>query len=139
MADKTFTEKIDKRLAAIEQVVESLAENGTNSQVRDLRILLVDVIGLLKRDPGLEAAADDLYAAAAALAKDIPVGSQPLARKLRLLREAKQRFHDRLLAAAVRTGPDEYRELGEVAAHYAAHLVPSAVPVDLAYYRKTCA
>ena len=139
MADKTFAERIDERLAAIEHVVASLAESSTQTNLRDLRVLLIDVIGLLKRDPGVEAAADDLYGAAMALVVDSAVGSQPLPRKLRLLRDARQRFHDRLLGATARTGPDEYRELKEAAAVYVAQMKPSAKPVDLAYYRKKSA
>ncbi len=139
MAEKSFAETIDEQLAAIERIVALLAEDGGQADLRDLRVLLIDVIGLLKRDPGVEAAVDDLYAAARSLVVDRAVGSQPLARKLRLLRDARQRFHDRLIVAADKIGPDEYRELQGAAAVYAAHMAPTAVPVDLAWYRKLSA
>jgi hypothetical protein len=139
MAEKSFAETIDERLAAIERIVALLAEDGGQADLRDLRVLLIDVIGLLKRDPGVEAAVDDLYAAARSLVVDRAVGSQPLARKLRLLRDARQRFHDRLIVAADKIGPDEYRELQGAAAVYAAHMTSTAVPVDLAWYRKLSA
>jgi hypothetical protein len=139
MSDKTFAETIDHRLAAIERVVESLAGASAESDLRDLRVLLIDVISLLKRDPGVEAAADDLDAAAAALVKDSAVGSQPLVRKLRLLRDARQRFHDRLIVATARTGDKEYRGLQEAAIAYAARLTPSTTSIDLAWYRKLSA
>jgi hypothetical protein len=139
MAEKSFAETIDERLAAIERIVALLAEDGGQADLRDLRVLLIDVIGLLKRDPGVEAAVDDLYAAARSLVVDRAVGSQPLARKLRLLRDARQRFHDRLIVAADKIGPDEYRELQGAAAVYAAHMTPTAVRVDLAWYRKLSA
>jgi hypothetical protein len=139
MAEKSFAETIDERLAAIERIVALLAEDGGQADLRDLRVLLIDVIGLLKRDPGVEAAVDDLYAAARSLVVDRAVGSQPLARKLRLLRDARQRFHDRLIVAADKIGPDEYRELQGAAAVYAAHMTPTAVPVDLGWYRKLSA
>ena len=100
MAEKSFAETIDERLAAIERIVAMLSEDGGQADLRDLRIVLIDVIGLLKRDPGVEAAVDDLYAAARCLVVDREVGSQPQARKLRLLRDARQRFHDRLIAAS---------------------------------------
>ncbi|MFC4172596.1 hypothetical protein ACFOYU_11080, partial [Microvirga sp. GCM10011540] len=100
MAQKSFAETIDERLAAIERIVASLVEDGGQEDLRDLRVLLIDVIGLLKRDPGVEASVDDLYAAARSVVVDRGVGFQPLARKQRLLRDARQRFHDRLLCAA---------------------------------------
>ena len=104
MAEKSFAETIDERLAAIERIVAMLSEDGGQADLRDLRIVLIDVIGLLKRDPGVEAAVDDLYAAARCLVVDREVGSQPQARKLRLLRDARQRFHDRLIAASEKLG-----------------------------------
>lgn len=139
MAEKSFAETIDERLAAIERIVAMLSEDGGQADLRDLRIVLIDVIGLLKRDPGVEAAVDDLYAAARCLVVDREVGSQPQARKLRLLRDARQRFHDRLIAASEKLGPEEYRELQGAAAVYAVHMEPRVVPVDLGWYRKLSA
>jgi hypothetical protein len=139
MAEKSFAETIDERLAAIERIVALLTEDGGQADLRDLRLLLIDVIGLLKRDPGVEAAVDDLYAAARCLVVDRGVGSQPQARKLRLLRDARQRFHDRLIAASEKLGPEEYRELQGAAAVYAAHMSPRVVSVDLGWYRKLSA
>ena len=138
MAEKSFAETIDERLAAIERIVAMLSEDGGQADLRDLRIVLIDVIGLLKRDPGVEAAVDDLYAAARCLVVDREVGSQPQARKLRLLRDARQRFHDRLIAASEKL-VEEYRELQGAAAVYAAHMEPRVVPVDLGWYRKLSA
>jgi hypothetical protein len=139
MAEKSFAETIDERLAAIERIVATLVEDGGQNDLRDLRVLLIDVIGLLKRDPGVEAAVDDLYAAAHSLVIDKVAGSLPPARKTRLLRDARQRFHDRLIVAADKIGPDEYRELQGAAAVYAAHMTPNTVSVDLAWYRKLSA
>ena len=139
MAEKSFAETIDERLAAIERIVALLTEDGGQADLRDLRVLLIDVIGLLKRDPGVEAAVDDLYAAARCLVVDRGVGSQPQARKLRLLRDARQRFHDRLIAASEKLGPEEYRELQGAAAVYAAHMSQRVVSVDLGWYRKLSA
>ncbi|MET0742687.1 MAG: hypothetical protein ABWY78_04890 [Microvirga sp.] len=107
MLHKTFAETIDERLRAIGWLVDCIGLDPIRDDLRDLRILLIDVTGLLRRDPGIEAAADDLYAAAAALVTDNAVGSQPIARKLRLLEEARRRFCGRLSGAAERIGPQE--------------------------------
>jgi hypothetical protein len=107
MLHKTFAETIDERLRAIGWLVDCLELDPTRDDLRDLRILLIDVTGLLRRDPGIEAAADDLYAAAAALVTDNMIGAQPIARKQRLLRDARQRLCGRLNGAAERIGPQE--------------------------------
>jgi len=107
MLHKTFAETIDERLRAIGWLVDCIGLDPTRDDLRDLRILLIDVIGLLRRDPGIEAAADDLYAATNALVTDNAVGAQPIARKLRLLEDARQRFCGRLNGAAERIGPQE--------------------------------
>ena len=139
MAQKSFAETIDERLAAIERIVASLVEDGGQEDLRDLRVLLIDVIGLLKRDPGVEASVDDLYAAARSVVVDRGVGFQPLARKQRLLRDARQRFHDRLLCAASVVGPEEYRELYGAASAWSRPVGAGAVRVDLGWYRKLSA
>jgi hypothetical protein len=60
---------------------------------------LIELMGLVERIPGIEAATGDLYAAAEALVADQTVRSQPIARKLRLLADAHQRFREHLPAA----------------------------------------
>ena len=122
MTHKTFAETIEDRLELIELVVAAIAQGSRGDDLRDLRILLIDLMGLLKRDPGIEAAADDLYAAATALVTDSTAKSQPLARKLRLLKDARQRFSSRLTGAAERIGPQERKGLQGLAALYAAHI-----------------
>lgn len=138
MAQKSLTELMDERLAAIEGVVESLSDKGEESDLNDLRVLLLEVVGFLGRDPGVEICADDLYGAGAALVRERLLGTFPLSRQLRLLRDARRRFHERLLAAAARVGPDEYRELERAAAAYAARRA-SAPLVDLSWYRRLSA
>jgi hypothetical protein len=64
-----------------------------------LRQLLIDLMVLLERDPGIEAAAADLFATASALVRDTAAGHQPGPRHLRLFREARVRFRERLVAA----------------------------------------
>jgi hypothetical protein len=107
MTHKTFPESLDERLESIELVVASIAHQGEKADLRALRVQVLGVVGLLKRDPGIEAAADDLYEAATALVLDGPVGSQPLARKLRLLKDARLRFRERLLGGVERVETNE--------------------------------
>jgi hypothetical protein len=122
MTSKTFEETIRERIEAVELVVALIAQEGREASLHDLRVLLINVMGLLKRNPGIESAADDLYAAASAVVIDSPLGSQPMARKLRLLRAAKQRFCSRLPGAAERNGPGEEMRFHGLAAAYAVQL-----------------
>ena len=57
------------------------------------------LVVLFERDPGLDAATTDLYAAAAAMVQDTPTAAQPLARKRRLLNEVQTRFLERTATA----------------------------------------
>ena len=76
-------------------------DNGVTGRTGDLvgaGKLGVDILGLIERDPGIEAATDDLYEAAAAFLAEV-TASTPLARHLRLLREARLRYRERLSGA----------------------------------------
>jgi hypothetical protein len=131
MMHKTFAETIDDRLRAIGLLVDCLVRESGKDDLHDLRVLLIDVTGLLKRDPGIEAAADDLYAAAAALVIDSTIGAQPIARKLRLLKDARLRFCNRLTGAADRIGPQERIGLQGFAAFQAAQMLRHATSSDV--------
>ncbi len=132
MTDKTFAETIGERIAAIELVTSLIAQEGRGSSLRDLRVLLINIMSLLKRDPGIEAAADDLYAAAAVVVSDISAGAQPGARRLRFLRDARERFCSRLPGVANRRGPQEEPRLQGLEAVYAVQLVRSSEAVEAA-------
>ena len=127
MTSKTFEETIRERIEAVELIVSVIAQEGREANLHDLRVLLINVMGLLKRNPGIESAADDLYAAASALVTDSSVGAQPLARKLRLLRDARDRFCARLPGAAERNGPGEQMRFQGLEAAYAIQLERGAV------------
>lgn len=100
------TDVIDQMVGLIEPALSAIEQERGESELRDLqallRELLADFIGLIERHPGVEAATADLYAAAAALVRDNGAGSEPSPRKLRLFREARRRFHERLTAARPR-------------------------------------
>ncbi len=90
-------------LELIERALASIEQGGGQPKLRSLQKLLqellINCMRLLERNPGIEAAASDLYAAASALVTDSTQNAQPLARKLRLFREARLRFRQRLAAA----------------------------------------
>ncbi len=72
---------------------------GAESALREVRSFLLDLLGLVERDPGIEVAANDLYEAAAALVSAHASRSPaPDARRSRLLRDAARRLGIRLAA-----------------------------------------
>src|SRR5215208_1976042 len=103
MAEKHFTDTIEEKLALISPTVKAIEFGGDLPYLRELQTLLrqhlASLVVLFERDPGLDAATADLYGAAAAVVNDTTMASQPLARKRRLLREAQERFQERIAAA----------------------------------------
>ncbi|MFC4172896.1 hypothetical protein ACFOYU_12595 [Microvirga sp. GCM10011540] len=100
MKVKNRAELVGDKLALISYVLTRVEQGGGSADLHDLEQHLVDTVSLFQRNPGIEAAANDLYAAAAIHVADYAARSQPVARKLRLLREAHLRFSDRLTASA---------------------------------------
>jgi hypothetical protein len=88
-------------------------------------------MSMLKRDPGIEAAVDDLYASADALVKDASSGTPPKARSLRLLLSASDRFCSRLIAAVDRIAPEPEMRLKGLEAAYAVQLERFSMNADL--------
>jgi hypothetical protein len=103
MADKRFTDVIEEKLALIVPTLNTIEFGGDQPYLCELQTLLrqhlTSLVVLFERDPGLDAATTDLYAAAAAVVNDTTQASQPLARKRRLLREAQARFQERIATA----------------------------------------
>ena len=103
MTLKTFSTTLDEVLGLIEPAVAGIEQGKGAAELLELEQLLrralVDLLRLIRRDPGIEAATWDLYGAAVALVRDHGAGEMPMARKQRLLREAHRRFHDRLGSA----------------------------------------
>jgi hypothetical protein len=108
MTFKILTDAVDEQLALVATVLRTVEQGGETAGLCDLATHLVRVLRLFERNPGIEAAADDLYAAAAALVRENTTLPQPTARGRRLLKEAYVRFCSRLEAAADRVGPYEY-------------------------------
>ena len=103
MMQLTFAARLEEMLGLIERSLAAIEQGGGQSELRSLRKLLQELLlncmSLLERNPGIEAAAADLSAAASALIRDTGHEELPLARKLRLFREARQRFENRMKAA----------------------------------------
>jgi hypothetical protein len=103
MTETSFTDTIEEKLAFISPTVKAIDFGGDQAYLRELQTLLrqrlASLVVLFERDPGLDAATADLYAAAAAVVNDTTAASQPLARKRRLLKEAQARFQERISIA----------------------------------------
>src|SRR5688500_16400025 len=89
-----MTGGIENQLTPIRDVSHRIAAGaGTLGKLSDLRTSLVEILERCERDPGIEAAAHDLYEGAVAI---VDSGTPPTHRQQRLLREATQRFEERL-------------------------------------------
>ena len=92
--DLLTTDGIEEQLTPIRDVSHRIgAGAGTHGNVSDLRTILVEILERRERDPGIEAAAHDVYEGAVAIVES---GTPPTHRQQRLLREATQRFEERL-------------------------------------------
>jgi hypothetical protein len=115
MIQTPCTQPIGELTALVSRILSAIESGGGEMNLRDLQRRLVDLIVSIKPNPGVTAAAEDLFAAAAAMVKDASLHSQPEARKRRLLRDARRRFDDRVVwaepAIDVRTAPRENRSI----------------------------
>jgi hypothetical protein len=106
MTEKTLDEAIHEKLNLIAPTLKAIQSGGERVYLGDLQTLLrknlASLLALLDRDPGLDAATADLYAAAAAIVQDATAATQPYARKRRLLQEAQARFEERIALARPR-------------------------------------
>ena len=103
MGQTLVTDTVDHMVALIDPAVDAIEQGGGEQDLRGLQALLqnllIDLMRVVERNPGIEAAAADLYRAASATVRDNDVHAIPRARKMRLLREARMRFHERIGAA----------------------------------------
>ena len=106
MIDTISHQSLDGHLQTIGRILSGIERGGGVVHLRDLGLLLIEATGLLERNPGLVAAADDLYAAAEAVVRDSHRGAQPIVRKLRLFKEAHERFCSRMRRAGAQIRPE---------------------------------
>ena len=92
---------IDELLGLIGETVTRIGRgNGPDAALREMWAALLEVKATVARDPGISMAADDLYAAAAALvAGQSTEAERADVRRWRLLKEADARLRDRLGSA----------------------------------------
>jgi hypothetical protein len=99
MTQIACTQPIGELAALVSRILSAIENGGGEMNLRDLQRRLVDVVVAIRPNPGVTAAAEDLFAAATAMVKDSALHSQPEARKRRLLRDARRRFEDRIVGA----------------------------------------
>src|SRR3954447_21689295 len=91
---KSLVEMLEERVASIEDALTQLEQRDhAQTGLHNLQAHLLNLSELIERDAGVTAAADDLLSTATAFIQ----GDHPA--RGRLLREAFQRFQDRLQSA----------------------------------------
>jgi hypothetical protein len=96
MVDRSHSSALEEMLASIAHVLLRIrAQEDAEAELHTLRAHLLDLLQLVERDPGIEAASDDLYA----VAKEIAFGADRGPRMSRLSNEAFLRLRDRLGSA----------------------------------------
>jgi len=107
---RALYDALEETLGFIQRALDRIvAGEGVEAELHNVRAYLVNILELVERDPGIEAASDDLYAVAKELARGVDQGT----RMPGLLGEAFLRFGDRLAAARP---SEQARALGLVAA-----------------------
>ncbi len=101
MAQETFSQAVQAGVDLISEAVARIEQNyGEPDELSNMRAHLVELLRLTERNPGIDAAADDLDAAATGLVQTTAADGAPtIARRQRLLREAFQRFQQRVASA----------------------------------------
>jgi hypothetical protein len=96
MPARSLQHALEETLGSIERAVERIRTgDGGETELRDIRAYLLSMLDLVERDPGIDAASDDVFASAKALADGADKGT----RMSRLTSEALLRFRDRLALA----------------------------------------
>jgi hypothetical protein len=107
---RSLHDALEETLGFIQRALDRIvAGEGVEAELHNVRAYLLNILELVERDPGIEAASDDLYAVAKKLAGGMDQGT----RMSRLLHEAFLRFGDRLAAARP---SEQARALGLVTA-----------------------
>src|ERR1700712_386510 len=111
MTPGLHTEMLNDRIKAIADAITRLRQGERrHAEARSVRGSLMDILDLIERNPGVDAAVDDLHRGVCALVDDLHRGVCALveaepseggleARRVRLVCEAYARLLDRLRAA----------------------------------------
>src|SRR3954452_12897189 len=90
---RSLQHAVDEALSFIEQALEHIrAGEGSELELQNLRAYLLNILELVERDPGIEAACDDLYASA----KELALGRDKGTRMVRLMESSMLRLRERL-------------------------------------------
>ena len=93
---RSLHDALEETLGFIQRALDRIrAGDNAEAELHNVRAYLVNVLELVERDAGIEAASDDHYQVTAALVEGTDKGT----RMVRLLNEAFLRFRDRLAAA----------------------------------------
>ena len=106
MTPELLNELVGKRVAGIDAALIQIGlGRDAKGAAANIRAHLIDLLALLDRNPGLDAAVDDLQKSVHAV---VEAGDRGGAddRQTRLLTEAHSRFRTRLAAAGVEVGPE---------------------------------
>ena len=105
MTPKLLNELLSKRIVGIDAALIRISENkNAKDEALTIRTHLIDLLALLDRNPGLDAAVDDLHKSIQAF---VAAGAGVEDRQTRLLGEAYARFRNRLEAAGVEFIPEK--------------------------------
>jgi hypothetical protein len=96
---------VGETLGFVEEAIARIeAGEGVEAALREMHAFILDILSLIRRDPGIATAADDLLRAAAVLAA--AGGGRPDPRRARLLKDAAQRLRARLAQAQPASSPE---------------------------------
>src|SRR5687768_4473561 len=103
-----FAAILQDRLGTIDHALAQIKRGElVEAALHSLRGALIEVLEQIERDPGIEAAADDLFTAAATLSTYSARGVPPEARQRRVLSDASSRLNERLASARPASGQVE--------------------------------
>lgn len=107
MTPELRDEIVSKRVVGIDRALVQITQSrNVKDAAVTIRAHLIDLLSLLDRNPGLDAAADDLYKCVQAFVEAGAYGSSAEVRQERLLAEAYGRYKNRLKAAGVEFIPE---------------------------------
>lgn len=101
MADHSFSEAVAEACRDIAAAVVRIEQKyEAEVELHNVQAYVLNLLDLMERSPGIQAAADDLDSAAKALVLTTNIdGSALLAKRQRMLRDALLRFQQRVSSA----------------------------------------
>jgi len=92
---RSLHDALEETLGYIQRSLDCIrAGESAHAELHNVRAYLVNILDLVERDPGIDAASSDLFAVAKVVAEGADRGT-----RMALLGEAMMRFRNRLAAA----------------------------------------